>query len=217
MGALVGGMVSLLIARQVLGRTKQDNEELAREQASLVAARDLGLALHTLFGDLEHIRGLAEDERAMVLAKAAEDFEVHVIAHAPALRQPLRTAVEAISGLLSNFGYFVYQSGLNDAGWVGSGRYVYADIQRADFIFLLGEALIAYRQGDPYDVPARPGWSWVRKYRWAWNIPWGVHVDGSGEPEPGWEQLPADERFTRQQWLDPEPYPKERPAPARRA
>jgi hypothetical protein len=44
-GSLIGGLVSLGVALLVLNRTRRENEDLARVQASLAAAEELGVAL----------------------------------------------------------------------------------------------------------------------------------------------------------------------------
>ena len=45
LGAIIGGLVSLVVALLVLSRTRRDNEDLAREEESLSAARELTVAL----------------------------------------------------------------------------------------------------------------------------------------------------------------------------
>jgi hypothetical protein len=191
-GALVGGLVSLLIARLVLDQTRRDNADLAREQASLAAAKALGLGLLELESQLHRIRRCGALEAAELVRNASDSFEIAIVAHAPALRNAsLREAVEEVHKVLLNFSYFALRGEKITDGWA-SGDRILADVQRADYITLVRDALTAYRQGGRVVIRGEPGWRMVRKGQWAWRIPPGNNVDGSGEADDGWTPLALD-------------------------
>jgi hypothetical protein len=200
-GALVGGLVSFYIARLVLDRTRRDSSDLAREQASLSAARHLGLAIRQTSSQVASIRSLPDDEAQRLLVEADNAFEEATIADAPALQQlDLRDAVEGIDGVLRNFRYFAFDSGAIEDGWSRGGHRIVAHVQCCDYVYMVGEGLLAYRQGEQIFIPTKPGWA-PRGQEWRWALPPGRNVDGSGSPAPGWIQRSSDEG---DYWL-PEP------------
>ena len=211
-GALVGGLVALLVALLVLKGTRRDNEDLAREQASLAAAKNIGVALHELRRALTRLRELPDRDGSQLVLRQADVLDRQLAEHAPALRDPeLRRAVEQTEAVLRNFTRFAFHGPVVE-GWSSYDVRITADVQRADYCFLVEEALAAYRRGDPVTVPPRPGWRWHHGY-WLWAIPPGVNVDGSGTVEAGWERIDLDDgrTFWRDPAAEPSPAPRGRP------
>ncbi len=186
--AVVGGLVSLFVSRRAAQQSRRDNEDLAREEASLIAARDLTTALSKLTSQLADLRALPDRQGYQLLKDVARLFEEQLLTHAPALRHvALRDAVEKVPGVLANFAHAALKARWITGGWNSGDLRIAADIQRADYIHLVVEALRAYRQGDTVELPPKPGWRRIRG-QVEWAVPPGVNVDGSGDPAPHWEQ-----------------------------
>lgn len=186
--AVVGGLVSLFVSKRAAQQSRRDNEDLAREEASLIAARDLSTALVKLTRQLADLRALPDRQGYRLLKDVAESFEEQLLTHAPALHHvTLRDAVEEVPGVLLNFAHAALKARWIPGDWNRGDLRIAADIQRSDYIYLVGEALRAYRQGDTVELPAEPGWRRIRG-QVAWAVPPGVYVDGSGDPAPHWEQ-----------------------------
>lgn len=185
-GSAAGVFGSLIVAMIVLRRTRIDNSELAREQASLDAARRISTALHQVseriptttkpFPDsiIEQLRGpIASELRGLCIEYAPAVMDV-----------TLRDAVEETDAVLLNFTAQIYQG---NRQLLDERQRLRAGVQAADYFAVLIDALVAYRQGAPIRAFLQPGW---RRHggRLHWRVPLGQNIDGSGSAEPGWKR-----------------------------